>query len=343
MYVRAYVHAIFAVSRSAARALQMHSALQNAGSQRTHASPLCPMPIGRTGQGGGIPAEDCQRQLADRNMCGYCRGYWTLCPGEVTLRFHTSISLGLSTSAHQALSGKCDSNKLPASLPELAPATLAAVGLLRLLRPAVLTAGALAGTQCSKASHRPFAMVAIGLCVAVLGASSVLDRFVVAVEQLRRHVLSAVPACLAEAEKTVLATRGGVQMMVERSSLVHGDVVHLKEGRVPADCRVLQSFGLRIDDSFLPHRGVKVSELCVSGLGLWASSDRHRGHAVTSRAEEEDSSVLSANCVALATSRVASGTATAVVTRTGESTAVCLLLARLSSFSLFEVLCLPWM
>ena len=150
-----------------------------------------------------------QRQLADRNMCGYCRGYWTLCPGEVTLRFHTSISLGLSTSAHQALSGKCNSNKLPASLPELAPATLAAAGLLRLLRPAVLTAGALAGTQCSKASHRPFAMVAVGLCVAVLGASSVLDRFVVAVEQLRRHLLAAVPACLAEAEKTVLATRGG--------------------------------------------------------------------------------------------------------------------------------------
>ena len=327
MYVRAYVHVICAVSRAAARALQMHPALQNVGSQRTHASlPLCPMPMGGTFQ------EDCQRQLADGNMCGYCRGYWALCPGEVTLRFRTSISLGLSTSAHQALSGKCNSNKLPASLPELAPATLAAAGLLRLLRPAVLTAGALAGTQCSKASHRPFAMVAVGLCVAVLGASSVLDRFVVAVEQLRRHLLAAVPACLAEAEKTVLATRGGVQMMVERSSLVHGDVVHLKEGRVPADCRVLQSFGLRIDDSFLPHHGRKELE-----------SHSQRGHAVTSRAEEEDSSVFSANCVALATSIVASGTATAVVTRTGESTAVCLLLARLSSFSIFEVLCLPWM
>jgi len=47
-------------------------------------------------------------------------------------------------------------------------------------------------------------------------------------------------------------------MMVERSSLVHGDVVHLKEGRVPADCRVLQSFGLRNDDSFLPHHERKV-------------------------------------------------------------------------------------
>ena len=48
----------------------------------------------------------------------------------------------------------------------------------------------------------------------------------------------------------VAALRGGKLLQVPRTELVPGDVVLLEQGdRVPADCRLVEAFGVRIDDS----------------------------------------------------------------------------------------------
>ena len=47
--------------------------------------------------------------------------------------------------------------------------------------------------------------------------------------------------------------RGGAECTVPSRSLVPGDVVLLSAGdRIPADCRVLESIGLRVEESALP-------------------------------------------------------------------------------------------
>jgi calcium-translocating P-type ATPase len=50
----------------------------------------------------------------------------------------------------------------------------------------------------------------------------------------------------------VAALRGGKVVQVPRPELVPGDVVLLEQGdRVPADCRLIEAFGVRVDDSAL--------------------------------------------------------------------------------------------
>ena len=267
-----------------------------------------------------VPCFDCSRGPV------LPRGYWTLCPGEVLQRFHTSICQGLSTCPMD----RCEaSNVLTVSLPDLAPALVNSARVLRFLRPAAFVMGAYVGFQLWKGRTRErYVLDAIGLSsAAFLGASSMMERFLLEFDRLRTHILTHERNLDGgDTVGEVLTTRQGVHRMVAHSCLIPGDIIHLAEGRVPADCRVVESCGLRIDSSFLPHRRM----------------DKHGGHPVTAAPEKEDTSVLEANCVALATSFVTEGTATAVVTRTGDDTAVCLLASRLASYSPLQVLFTPW-
>jgi magnesium-transporting ATPase (P-type) len=210
---------------------------------------------------------------------------------------------------------------------------------MRAIRPVALAAGLLAGTHLGKVRENPAVLRAMCLSGALLGLGSFLDRFQEAFDGLREHVATS------SLEQTrVWTTRSAKKILVRSSDLVPGDIVHLQEGLVPADCRVLESLSLCIDNSFLPPRGPKVHSLVPALLRVLPSNacSYRRGHAVTEAADDENSSVLDAQCMAFATSFVTSGTGTAVVTRTGKSAAVCRLLSRLSSFSPLDVLLLSW-
>jgi len=266
-----------------------------------------------------------------------------LCPGEVIVRFQTSICNGLSDSE---IEEDCrEANKFPSSLPEAKPELVTSAVFLRFTCPALLL-GALAGLQWQRARNT---LGALGLSFSLLAVSSVVERFLLAFNRLREHVLSVQYSLQQEA--MFLTTRRGTQSFVHATNLLPGDIVHLKEGPVPADCRVLEATGLLVDDSFMPHRRMTASEHIVSAatraLDINPKDTCGRiclqGRTVTAAADEEGSSVLDANCVALAATFVRHGTATAVVTRTGDRTAVCCLLSRLSSFSLLQVLFSSWM
>jgi magnesium-transporting ATPase (P-type) len=253
------------------------------------------------------------------------------------LRFQTSLSRGLSAIAHARACAQNDRNELPASLPTLSPALVFTAAIMRAARPVALAAGLFAGTQLGKCAKTKLG--ALFLTGALLGLGSFLDRFQEAFDGLREHV-----AASSLKQTRVWTTRSAKKILVHSSDLVPGDIVHLEEGLVPADCRVLESLSLCIDNSFLPRRGPKVHSLVPALLRVLPSNDCscRRGHAVTEVADDENSSVLDAQCMAFATGFVTSGTGTAVVTRTGKSAAVCRLLSRLSSFSPLDVLLLPW-
>lgn len=259
-----------------------------------------------------------------------------MCPGEVLLRFQTSLSRGLSASAHARACAQNDRNELPASLPTLSPALVFTAAILRAIRPAALAAGLFAGTQLGKVRENPAVLRELCLSGALLSLGFVLDRFQEAFDGLREHVAES-----SLEQIRVWTTRSAKNILVRSSDLVPGDIVHLQKGLVPADCRVLESLSLCIDNSFLPPRGPKAHSL-VRILGVLPFNDFIHGHAVTEVADDENSSVLDAQCMAFATGFVTSGTGTAVVTRTGKSAAVCRLLSRLSSFSPLDVLLLSW-
>ena len=274
------------------------------------------------------------------------RGYWTLCPGEVIVRFQTSICNGLSD--REIEEDSREANKFPSSLPDAKPALVMSAVFLRSTCPALLL-GALAGLQWQTARNTKVLFGVLGLSLSLLAVSSVVERFLLAFNRLCEHVLSVQYSLQQEA--MFLTTRRGTQSFVLATNLLPGDIVHLKEGPVPADCRVLESTGLLVDDSFMPHRRMTASEHIVSAATRALDMNPKdtwgriclQGRTVTAAADEEGSSVLDANCVALAATFVRHGSATAVVTRTGDRTAVCSLLARLSSFSLLQVLFSSWM
>ena len=243
-----------------------------------------------------------------------------MCAGEVLLRFQTSLARGLSTSAHARACAQNDPNELPATLPTPSPGLTVSAAIVRAIRPAALAVGLFAGARLCKVRGDPVALRTLGAAGALLGVGCVLGRFQETLRCLREHVVS---SRLVACQQMVLTTRSAKEVLVPSSSLVPGDIVHLQAGFVPADCRVLASSGLCIDDSFLAPRG-------------------SRRRAVTEVAADEQTSVLEAGCMAFATASVISGTGRAVVTRTGNTTAVCSLLSRLSSFSPVDVLLLPW-
>ena len=78
--------------------------------------------------------------------------------------------------------------------------------------------------------------------------------------------------------------RGGAECTVPSRTLVPGDVVLLSAGdRIPADCRVLESIGLRVEESALT--GLRLQQFGIYGCqcGVWPRAccgDFHRyGHA----------------------------------------------------------------
>ncbi len=264
---------------------------------------------------------------------GFIRGYWTLCASEATLRFHTSLRLGLSAGAHACAAGCPEASQLP--LAAVLPSELRVMAcVLRGLRPIAL--GGLLVAVYSSAHGRQVFPAAVGASFACLAASQALERFVRLFDNVRGHVLD---QHRATSTATIAAVRDGTCREVPCSTLVQGDIVFLggKHGsHVPADCRVLESRGLHIDDSFLHHRSA------WPGLSVWPGARQAPGRAVTSLGDAEGSDLLDSACVVLSMSSVTDGTATALVTRTGSSTVACGLLSHLASFSLLDVLFSPW-
>ena len=266
-----------------------------------------------------------------------------MCPGEVTLRFHTSVCLGLSHGEHQRACAQHEANELRGSLPEISPGLVTTASIIRSFRPAVLAVGVIAGSQVGKVHARPAVAGALVLSVVCLSGGNTLDRFLAAFTRLRTHVEN----CRRHACKSmVLTTRCGTQSYLPYSALVPGDVIQLRPGLcLPADTRILSSFGLYVDNSFLPHCSATISALlqlkvlgCMQALTGW----HRRGVKCSSDADEEDSAMLDAKCVAIGSSLVTRGSALAVITRTGENSAVFRLLMHLSKISVLEVLLLPW-
>ena len=231
-----------------------------------------------------------------------------------------------------------------ATLPQLSLWIVGAAVALRWVRPAFLLMALPAG---GKNQGKP----QLAMAAACMAASVVIDRFMSAFEDLQQHVLLCKQHAASDA--TIVTIRDGRQRLMRCANLVPGDIVFLggmQGSNVPADCRILASRGLRVDDSFLPHRRqwLEPSAMAVgcSFLKVCAGYQRAlrvRGRAVTAEADEEGIPVLRSRCVALATSTVAAGTATALVTRTGSSTVVCNLLSHLASFSLADVFFSPWL
>jgi calcium-translocating P-type ATPase len=62
----------------------------------------------------------------------------------------------------------------------------------------------------------------------------------------------------------VAALRGGKVLQVPRSDLVPGDVVLLEQGdRVPADCRLIEAFGVRVDDAAITGESLPRSRVAT--------------------------------------------------------------------------------
>jgi len=256
-----------------------------------------------------------------------------LCAGEATLRFHTSLRDGLTAGGRACASACPEASQLP--LAAVLPSELRTMAcVLRGLRPVAL--GGLLVAVYSKAHGRHVFPAAVGASIACLAASQALERFVRLFDNVRGHVLNQQRVA---SDAIIAAVRDGAHREVPCSTLVPGDIVFLdgKHGsHVPADCRVLESRGLHIDDSFLIHRGA------WPRFFAWAGARQAPGRAVTSLPDAEGTDVLDSSCVILSMSSVTAGTATALVTRTGGSTVVCGLLSHLSSFSLLDVLFSPW-
>lgn len=214
--------------------------------------------------------------------------------------------------------------------------------MLRWTQPAVLVMAIAA-----KSNWKPLAVTLAASCVA---ASLVLDRFISAFYDLRQHVAGSQERIAAGA--MIVAMRDGCQRLVPCSSLVPGDIIYLGGGLqgslVPADCRVLESRGLRIDDSFLPCPWPQSLAMAIRTNVLAFCLGNQRGaqvlgRAVNAEADKEGIRLLNSRCVALAASTVPAGSATVLVTRTGSSTFVCNLLSHLASFSLVDVFFSPWL
>jgi calcium-translocating P-type ATPase len=95
------------------------------------------------------------------------------------------------------------------------------------------------------------------LAVAIVGVIVVNGVFSFWQQHRAERALEALERLLPE---RVLVVRGGAPLSIEARELVPGDVVLLEAGaRVPADCRVLEGFGLRVDEATLTGESVPVA------------------------------------------------------------------------------------
>jgi len=269
-------------------------------------------------------------------------------------------SAGLRASEVKVAQRVYGANQLPPNLPDVPLATCRAIAYVFALRPAALIAGTLASSHLAwgivplvleSAAHRPprallMAAAMLGLSASVVGTSRFLEHYLSAFDRLREHVLLAQYALHRvrkgeEEEEFALVRREGVKAWVPCSALVPGDVIHLEEGRVPADCKLIEADNLKIScpiaevpfQSNVPR--VFSTAWWSCGKGAAAQVERCRLPKAHALGASEDSEQI-----ALSTSIVTSGKATAIVTRTGKCSGAYLLLSRLSSLSLLEVVAL---
>jgi len=275
----------------------------------------------------------------------------------------SEIAWGLRASEVVVAQRVYGANQLPSNLPDVPLATCRAIAYVFALRPAALIAGTLASSHLAwgivplvleSAAHRPprallMAAAMLGLSASVVGTSRFLEHYLSAFDRLREHVRLAQYALHRvrkgeEEEEFALVRREGVKAWVPCSALVPGDVIHLEEGRVPADCKLIEADNLKIScpiaevpfQSNVPR--VFSTAWWSCGKSAAAQVERCRlpnAHALGTHEDLEQ--------IALSTSIVTSGKAIAIVTRTGKCSVAYLLLSRLSSLSLLEVVALYFM
>ena len=262
-------------------------------------------------------------------------------------------SYGLAASEVEVARRTYGANQLPAALPDMPAATFRAIAYVLSLRPAAYAAATLASThlvvrdllaplsRLSPSSSAVVGVAALGVSAAIIGGSRFLERYVRAFDRLHEHVRLAQYALhrqfkgVAE-EALCLVTREGARRWVPCSELVPGDILHLEEGRVPTDCMLLSTADLHVACPLakLPFQSATPRFLSTAWWreGGGGTVLQRKIRLVKSESDEEG--------VALATSIVKSGKATAVVIRTGQSSLAYQLLSRLSSLSLADVLML---
>jgi len=116
----------------------------------------------------------------------------------------------------------------------------------------------------------PFVLILVGAAAISIAVHHYLTAFVVAVCVAVNVVIGFMQEFKAERALTSLkslhapravAVRGGVSRSIAASELVPGDLVHLEAGNaVPADGRVVDSFGLEVEESLLTGESLPVAK-----------------------------------------------------------------------------------
>ena len=269
-------------------------------------------------------------------------------------------NMGLCDSEVAAASSVYGANRLPRDLPDIPTPTMRAIAYLCALRPVAVGAGVLSSLRMlapallhsQGRTPRLISAAVLGLSAAAFGTARLLEHYVSAFDRLREHVRLAQYALHRvrrgeEEEELSLVTREGTQKWIPCSDLVPGDVVHLQEGRVPADCQLISACDLRMTSPIakLPIRNsilLSKDGSCVVSKSWWSTGEEGGEEARSQKSDAHSALgiVEGGQGVALGTSIVKSGKATAIVTRIGKSVGVYLLLSRLSSLSLLEMLML---
>jgi cation-transporting ATPase I len=132
----------------------------------------------------------------------------------------------------------------------------------------------------------------------LIGGTMVLNALVGGIERYRAE--RAIEQLEGKSAQGVLVTRAGVEHFVDGGSLVPGDVIRLRAGEsVPADCRILESWALEVDESSLTGESLpvpKAAAACFAPAIAERTSMLYEGGAI------------------------AAGEATAVVVATGRET-----------------------
>jgi len=268
-------------------------------------------------------------------------------------------NIGLSEIDVELASAAYGVNRLPPELPDIPTPSIRAIAYLCALRPAAVAMSAVAlavptimrGTG---SKTRFIAASVLGLSAATAAAAHFLERYVEAFDLLREHVRLAQYALHRvrkgeEEEELSLVTREGEQQWVASTALVPGDVLHLQEGRVPADCQLISACDLKIVSPVakllakLPLRdSILMAKDGTSFIShaWWSAGGAGGGSGGAMEPIPKTEALSGVGAVALGTSIVKGGKATAIVKRIGTKIGVYLLLSRLSSLSLFEMLLL---
>ena len=302
---------------------------------------------------------------------------------RLSLAKRARAAWGLSASEVESARKIYGDNCLPAKLPDLPVDTFRGIAYICAFRVPAYTIGALAAASLG---HHAWAAAVVGrgaravpgtvlVSAAALGVSSFvagsarfLEQYISAFDRLREHVqlaqyaLGRVRAPVSKSgsrgegrssdslfeEELALVTRDGSQRWVQCSTLVPGDIVHLEEGRVPADCNLLTVNGLKVT---CPIAKLPINDSAPALFStLWWLNDlrlfslltkpRERGKQLPNAETAYPKVGEEAGDSALATSIIKAGKATAIVTRTGKEWCAYVLLAKLSSMSLLQVLML---